>query len=134
MGHIQTEAPYYQPVPVAPQPFQNAVGLFAGDPDFTDCTTPQCKIAWGLRVIDSSDIYFHSVGLYSWFNDYTQYCVDKENCQERIVEIKGSTNIAVYNLFTKASLQVGSGGLGYDETISYQFQNNPPFRRSLIDI
>ncbi len=112
MGHLQTEAPYFQPVPVAPQPFNSTLGLFPGDPEFKDCTTPQCKMAWGLRIIDSTDIHFHSLGLYSWFNYYTQFCVDKENCQEKIMQIKGSHNIAMYNIFTKASLQVGSGGPG----------------------
>jgi hypothetical protein len=112
MGHLQTEAPYFQPVPVAPQPFNSTLGLFPSDPDFKDCTTPQCKMAWGLRIIDSTDVYFHSLGLYSWFNYYTQYCVDKENCQDKIMQIKNSYNIAMYNVFTKASVQVGSGGPG----------------------
>lgn len=75
MGRIQTEPPYFQPVPVAPQPFNSTLGLFPADPDFTDHTTPARKTAWGLRIIDSSDIYFYSVGLYSWFNYSTQYCV-----------------------------------------------------------
>lgn len=112
MGHIQTEPPYFQPVPVAPQPFNAALGLFPADPDFSDCTTAACKIAWGLRIIDSKDVYFHGVGLYSWFNYFTQYCVAANNCQEKILQIVGSENIALYNIFTKASLQVGSGGPG----------------------
>jgi hypothetical protein len=112
MGHIQTEAPYYQPVPAAPAPFNSTLGKFAADPTFSDCKTASCKIAWGLRVIDSSDVLFHSMGMYSWFNDYKQYCVNRENCQEKIMQIKGSQNIAMYNVFTKASVQVGSGGQG----------------------
>ena len=112
MGHIQTEPPYFQPVPVAPQPFNAALGLFPADPDFSDCTTAACKIAWGLRIIDSKDVYFHGVGLYSWFNYFTQYCVAANNCQEKILQIVGSENVALYNIFTKASLQVGSGGPG----------------------
>ncbi|KAK1832080.1 pectate lyase superfamily protein-domain-containing protein [Podospora conica] len=111
MGHIQTEPPYFQPVPAAPQPFNSALGLFPADPDFADCTTAACRMAWGLRIIDSKDVYFHSVGLYSWFNDYTS-CVAANNCQERILQIIESENIALYNIFTKASLQVGSGGPG----------------------
>lgn len=69
-----------------------------------DCTTAACKIAWGLRIIDSKDVYFHSLGLYSWFNYFTQYCVAANNCQEKTLQIIGSENIALYNIFTKASL------------------------------
>ncbi len=70
-------------------------------------------MGWGLRLIDSSDIYFHSVGLYSWFNNFQQYCVKREACQQKILEIKGSADrIAMYNLFTKASIEMVSGGAG----------------------
>ena len=33
---IQTESPYYQPNPLPPAPFADALGLFPGDPDY-DC-------------------------------------------------------------------------------------------------
>ena len=52
------------------------------------------------------------MGMYSFFNNYMQYCVKRENCQDKILQIKGSTNLAMYNIFTKASVQVGSGGHG----------------------
>ncbi|PGH19016.1 hypothetical protein AJ79_00050 [Helicocarpus griseus UAMH5409] len=44
LGHIQTETPYYQPVPVAPNPFAGAKE-FPGDPSFADCTTIGCQEA-----------------------------------------------------------------------------------------
>jgi hypothetical protein len=71
-------------------------------------------MAWGVRIIDSSDICIHGLGLYSWFFDldWKQGCVKAEDCQEKILDIKGSSNIALYNLFTKASVEVGSGGAG----------------------
>ena len=113
LGHIQTEAPYFQPVPAAPEPFTPALGIFPGDPTFKDCKTPKCKMGWGLRLIDSSDIYFHTMGLFSWFNGYQQYCVKREDCQQKILDIKGKAErIAMYNLFTKASVEMGSGGRG----------------------
>ncbi|KAK0673186.1 pectate lyase superfamily protein-domain-containing protein [Cercophora samala] len=113
LGHIQTEAPYFQPLPAAPAPFTPALGVFPGDPTFKDCTTATCRMAWGVRLIDSSDIYFHSMGLYSWFNHYTQYCVKREDCQQKILDIRGKAErIAMYNLFTKASIEMGSGGPG----------------------
>lgn len=112
MGHLQTEAPYFQPVPVSPSPFNSSLGLFPADPTFSDCTTDSCRVGWGVRLIDSSDIYIHGLGLYSWFSNFGQDCVTKENCQQRILDIKGSKNVALYNLFTKGTVEAGSGGFG----------------------
>lgn len=111
LGHIQTETPYFQPVPTAPTPFEKSVALnrFAGDPTFADCTSDSCKEAWGLRIIDSSDITIHSAGLYSWFVNYGQDCLEPEDCQERIAEVDGSTSVVIFNLFTKGVTQIGTG-------------------------
>jgi len=74
-------------------------------------------MAWGVRVIDSSDVYIHGMGLYSWYQDYTQDCVDDEDCQDQIFQVQGSANnVAVFNIFTKASIEVASGGKGYVPT------------------
>ncbi|KAK3897082.1 exo-beta-D-glucanase [Staphylotrichum tortipilum] len=46
---IQTESPYYQPVPPPPVPFAGAVGKFPGDPDYT-CAPGEfngCDESWG---------------------------------------------------------------------------------------
>lgn len=108
MGHIQTESPYYQPEPVAPAPF-GAAPKFPADPSFDECTTDSCKAAWGLRIINSKDVTVHSAGLYSFFQDYYQDCIDTQNCQERILEVKGSTGVVIYNLFTVATVDIASG-------------------------
>lgn len=64
MGMIQTESPYYQPVPRAPQPFK--VGQFPADPDFTNCTSTSltCSVSWAVRIIDSSSIYLLGAGMF----------------------------------------------------------------------
>ncbi|KAI1424015.1 pectin lyase fold/virulence factor [Xylaria sp. FL1777] len=114
MGHIQTEAPYFQPVPAAPVPFA-ASASFPNDPDFNQCNvstdsiSEQCRYSWGLRVVDSTDVTIHSAGLYSFFNEYYQDCVDTHNCQERILEVTGSTGVVIYNLFTVSSVQIANG-------------------------
>ena len=111
LGHIQTETPYFQPEPVAPTPFEDsiALGRFNGDPSFTDCKTDRCKEAWGLRVINSEDIILHSAGLYSWFVNYGQDCLHPEDCQERIMQVRGSSRVVVFNIFTKGVAQVATG-------------------------
>ncbi|RWA03907.1 hypothetical protein EKO27_g11198 [Xylaria grammica] len=105
LGHIQTETPYYQPNPAAPVPFTSARS-FNADPSFDACTTDACKASWGLRVVDSTNITLHGVGLYSFFRDYRQDCTDTEDCQERILEVTGSSNVVLYNIFTVATTEV----------------------------
>ncbi|KAK2030564.1 pectin lyase-like protein [Colletotrichum zoysiae] len=108
LGHIQTETPYYQPVPVAPLPFQDG-REFPGDPSFESCTTIGCQEAWGLRIINSENVILHSAGLYSFFQEYYQDCLDTFDCQERLCEIKGSKGVAIFNMFTVATVEIGTG-------------------------
>ncbi|KAK4164601.1 glucan-beta-glucosidase [Cladorrhinum sp. PSN259] len=114
MGHIQTESPYYQPKPRPPEPFRPAAP-FPNDPDFSDCiatadvANDRCNYAWGLQIIDSKDIMIHSAGLYSFFNEYFQDCIPTHNCQDRVLEVKGSTGVVIYNLFTIAIASIAGG-------------------------
>ncbi|KAI8648701.1 Pectin lyase fold virulence factor [Fusarium keratoplasticum] len=106
MGMIQTESPYYQPVPVAPKPFRT--GIFPDDPTFSDCKADdvRCYSSWALRVVDSTAVYILGAGLYSWFSDYSQTCLDTNDCQRRGVEIQQSADLWIYNLCTKAILEM----------------------------
>ncbi|EEH21782.2 hypothetical protein PABG_03998 [Paracoccidioides brasiliensis Pb03] len=108
LGHIQTETPYYQPVPIAPLPFSSAKE-FPGDPSFEKCKTTGCSTAWGLRIINSEGITLHSSGLYSFFQEYYQDCVPTHNCQERVLEVKGSKDVALFNTFTVGIVEIGTG-------------------------
>ncbi|KAB5528951.1 pectate lyase superfamily protein-domain-containing protein, partial [Coniochaeta sp. 2T2.1] len=123
MGHIQTETPYYQPNPPAPYPF-TTLNAALYDPDFAaDCAgavgptgpwgspthEPPCLMAWGLRVLGSSNVVVYGAGLYSFFNNYSTNCSTRaagENCQRRILAsgYAGTTPpglpFVVYNLDT----------------------------------
>ncbi|KAH8585530.1 pectate lyase superfamily protein-domain-containing protein [Bisporella sp. PMI_857] len=113
MGHIQTESPYFHPNPGPPAPFRAATG-FPNDPDFSNCEVvaevwdDRCNYAWGLQIVDSKDVMIHSAGLYSFFNEYYQDCIPTHNCQDRILEVKGSTGVVIYNLFTVATVNIAS--------------------------
>ncbi|KAI1159223.1 pectate lyase superfamily protein-domain-containing protein [Nemania serpens] len=121
MGHIQAETPYYQPEPIAPAPF-NIAKRFPNDPDFSSCNgDTACAAAWGLRVVDSSSITIHGAGLYSFFQDYYQDCVDTHDCQERILEVTGSTDVVVFNLYTVATSKIA---MGIDNTVVFQNDSN----------
>ncbi|RHZ48193.1 uncharacterized protein CDV56_102104 [Aspergillus thermomutatus] len=54
MAMIQTESPYYQPVPLAPNPF--TPGVFPDDPLFDDCKSNplKCAVSWAVRIVDST--------------------------------------------------------------------------------
>ncbi|KAJ6191605.1 pectin lyase-like protein [Penicillium mononematosum] len=114
MSMIQTESPYFQPVPEAPQPF--STGLFPNDPSFSNCDAnpSTCAISWALRILDSSSVYIMGAankllkGLYSFFYDYSQKCLDTGNCQQRAVEISESTDTWIYNLVTKEMIEMVS--------------------------
>jgi glucan 1,3-beta-glucosidase len=105
-GAIQTETPYYQPNPTANVPFKKNDKFF--DPDMSDV-----KAAWAVRIIDSESIWNYGSGTYSFFDNYEQTCVANQNCQEHINEISGSSNVNIFGLSTKASVNmISSGGQG----------------------
>ncbi|KAI1975883.1 hypothetical protein LOZ53_001754 [Ophidiomyces ophidiicola] len=100
MALIQTETPYFQSNPDALVPFQPMAKF--NDPTFGDCTTAACKKAWGLRILQSSDIYLYGGGLYSFFENYNQDCLQTESCQLNMIEVDCS-DVYLYALSTKAS-------------------------------
>ncbi|KAI6087379.1 glycoside hydrolase family 55 protein [Hypoxylon rubiginosum] len=105
MTHIQTETPYYQPIPDATSPYP--LGVISGDPDFSECESESaCAMAWGLRIIGSQDILIYSAGLYSFFYSYDQICLEDENCQDRMVETSYTEGFWFYNIFTKGVAQM----------------------------
>ncbi|KAL9131334.1 MAG: hypothetical protein Q9217_000713 [Psora testacea] len=103
MGVIQTETPYMQANPNALNGgFKPDTQTYL-DPDFASCTTDSCKKAWGLRVLSSSDILVYGGGLYSFFDNYAQTCLQTESCQENMVSVECSEDVYLYGLSTKAS-------------------------------
>jgi glucan 1,3-beta-glucosidase len=132
LGQIQTETPYYQPSPPAPYPFTPNATL--SDPDFSDCSGNSslamsgagapCAMAWGLRVLNSSEVVIFGAGLYSFFNNYNTSCSTKqsgEDCQARMFYVGqsssaaatgaagaagGSSSLAVYNLNTVGAVSM----------------------------
>lgn len=99
MGMIQTESPYFQPTPVAPEPFTKSLGKFANDPKF-ECEGAACKSSWGLILNKTKSVYIYGAGLYSWFSDYKQECLPG-SCQKSMVLVdEESKDTWIYNLVT----------------------------------
>ncbi|RYO82679.1 hypothetical protein DL766_008242 [Monosporascus sp. MC13-8B] len=78
MGHVQTEAPYYQDNPTALEPY--TVAEWPADPGFEDCAEDFCKKAWALRILNSSDVFLYGLGLYSFSQDNNLGCALSEEC------------------------------------------------------
>ncbi|CAG8040084.1 unnamed protein product [Penicillium olsonii] len=106
MAMIQTESPYYQPVPLAPNPF--TPGFFPNDPLFEDCESNSisCALSWAVRIIDSSSIWILGSGLYSWYSGYSQDCLETNSCQQRGLEVEESNDLWIYNLCTRAIVEM----------------------------
>jgi glucan 1,3-beta-glucosidase len=99
MGLIQTETPYFQSNPDATTPFTSNTAF--SDPIFSG--SANVNKAWGLRIVDSEDVFIYGAGLYSFFDNYDQTCLATESCQENIVSLENSGSIYLYGLSTKAS-------------------------------
>ncbi|KAJ5819346.1 hypothetical protein N7474_004937 [Penicillium riverlandense] len=109
MGLIQTETPYYQSNPNSLTPFTPQSSW--NDPTFESCTTNSCRKAWGLRVMGSKDLYVYGAGLYSFFENYAQSCLQSEDCQQNMVEVDCS-DVHLYGLSTKAAVNMITSSQG----------------------
>ncbi|KAL8305540.1 hypothetical protein RB600_008430 [Gaeumannomyces tritici] len=113
-GMIQTEEPYYQPTPAAPQPFERSIGVFRGDPDFLCTANNPCDSGWGLRILESSDITILGAGLYSWFSTYSQDCLATSSCQRTMAEIaQNYGDIVIHNLVTIGAVNMMKTDSGF---------------------
>ena len=99
MALIQTETPYFQSNPDATTPFTS--NPLYSDPVFSGSAS--VNKAWGLRIVDSEDVFIFGAGLYSFFDNYGQTCLDTESCQENMVSLENSASVYMYGLSTKAS-------------------------------
>ncbi|KAK2762137.1 hypothetical protein FQN54_001144 [Arachnomyces sp. PD_36] len=122
MALIQTESAYFQSNPDALVPFPPNADW--NDPTFENCDSPACKKTWGLRVLDSTDFYLYGGGLYSFFENYEQTCLDDESCQENIIEIDCS-EVYMYGVSTKASTNMITSSNG--EGLVPQIENRSNF-------
>jgi hypothetical protein len=78
-----------------------------------------------VRILNSENIFVYGAGLYHpWIQEYKQHCVQTEDCQDRVMEIDTSSAVWIYNLITKAAVEMispdnGVAVLGKDNKISY---------------
>lgn len=132
-GMIQTESPYFQFAPglaQSPGPFNASVGLFAADPIFPDATCNAtdalCNFAWAVTMQENTNLTVAGAGLYSWFDNYLQECVDTQNCQQRLLLDAGdNSGFYIFNLVTVGAVEMISN-LEADDIV-YAINNTQAF-------
>jgi glucan 1,3-beta-glucosidase len=113
-GYIQTETPYFQPTPNAPLPYVSSSRY--SDPVYTSATTS----AWGMRVLDSTNVLIYGGGLYSFFKNYDVSCSSPtaannfRNCQTRILSIEGTSSIQAFG-FSEVGVEYMVTAAGQDK-------------------
>ncbi|WPH01347.1 Hypothetical protein R9X50_00418900 [Acrodontium crateriforme] len=117
-GMIQTESPYFQATDAgkSPGPFASTIGMFKCDPNFSDktcnSTNLMCEFSWAVMMQSTTNLTIAGAGLYSWFGNYIQSCVDSPNCQQRITYDDGyNGGLRLWNLITIGSVEMVSGPL-----------------------
>lgn len=64
------------------------------------CKTGTFYNLWSSQIINSSDIYMHSAGTYSFSHNYDQVGAGASDGQERPTQVRGSNNVVIFNIFT----------------------------------
>ncbi|PWY88961.1 exo-1,3-beta-D-glucanase [Aspergillus heteromorphus CBS 117.55] len=112
-GMIQTESPYFQATDSteSPGPFNSSMGLFTNDPEFPDstcnATAEMCDFAWAVIMKENTNLTVAGAGLYSWYDDYLETCVDTQNCQQRLVLDSGDNGgLYFWNLITIGAVEM----------------------------
>lgn len=116
---IQTETPYFQSNPDATTPFKPNSAYH--DPVFSGSSS--VNKAWGLRITDSSDIFLFGGGLYSFFENYDQKCLDTASCQTNMISLENSNKIFLYGVSTKAATNMITVG-GTSAALDRDNRNN----------
>lgn len=105
-GMLQTEPPYFQPTPKAPEPYRGQVGSLPGDPDYS-CKGDDfdgCDTAWAVIITYSENVMIGAAGTYSWFDTYTQDCIGKHACQKALWLLSHNyDNVRIQHLVTIGS-------------------------------
>ncbi|KAJ7507380.1 exo-beta-1,3-glucanase [Mycena galericulata] len=104
-GMIQTETPYYQPVPAPPGPFQSNPAW--DDPDWSNSGS-----AWALNIATSNSVFIYGAGLYSFYDNYSEACKPSVNCQASLALVDTASDaVFLYSISTIGAttmLTVGS--------------------------
>lgn len=63
-------------------------------------------MAWAIIVQSSENIFINGAGLYSWFQNYDETCVNTVDCQQRLINIYNVSNLWFNHIVTIGSVEV----------------------------
>lgn len=90
----------YSQIPDSDQTNIGAPSPFKIRDDFHDPPLNGRISAMALSIQDSSDVIIGGAGLYSFFNNYTQDCLQTYTCNIEIAEVNDSWNVRIMSLST----------------------------------
>jgi len=106
MTMIQSETPYWQPGPPAPQPYTPDPRF--NDPTYAHCASGdvRCPMSYAIRATGCENVYVYGAGMYNFFNNYDQTCLTTEDCQTAMVDLDNNRGFHMYNINTKAAVNM----------------------------
>jgi len=106
MTMIQSETPYWQPGPPAPQPYVPNPQF--SDPTYAHCAPndPKCQMSYAIIARNCENVYVYGAGMYNFFFNYDQTCLLTEDCQNAMVDATGNRNFYMFNINTKAAINM----------------------------
>lgn len=119
MTMIQSETPYWQPGPAAPLPY--TPNPIFGDPTYSHCVAGdiKCPMSYAVRAANCSNIYMYGAGMYNFFSDYDQTCLETEDCQTSMVDLDNNRELYMYNINTKVKEIFTTFKMKYDDENNY---------------
>ena len=122
MSLIQTETAYFQSNPDALSPFAPQTAI--GDPTFASCGSDEsCKKTEGVYITGSSGVLIYGAGLYSFFDNWGQDCLNTDNCQTNIFEVDNSQGVSVFALTTIGTVNMITAN-GNSQALASDNKNN----------
>ncbi|OXA60273.1 probable glucan endo-1,3-beta-glucosidase ARB_02077 [Folsomia candida] len=106
MTMIQSETPYWQPGPPAPSPYTPNPTF--DDPSYAHCAPGdvRCPMSYAIRARNCQNVYVYGAGMYNFFNNYDQTCLNTEDCQSSMVDLDNNSGFHMYNINTKAAVNM----------------------------
>ncbi|XP_021952735.1 probable glucan endo-1,3-beta-glucosidase ARB_02077 [Folsomia candida] len=103
---IQSETAYWQSSPPAPAPYTPNAAF--DDPTYAHCTPGdvRCPMSYAVTVRNSENVYIYGAGMYNFFNNYDQTCLNTEDCQTSMINVENNSNFYMFNANTKAAINM----------------------------
>lgn len=63
-------------------------------------------MSYAIRARNCQNVYVYGAGMYNFFNNYDQTCLNTEDCQSSMVDLDNNSGFHMYNINTKAAVNM----------------------------